>query len=89
MTTIAWLLMDDNEKDDAVALNGEGVGVNPRLIDNPLADNQEFGDIVGLWVMPARLLVDPDYERWYDLCSEFPIRTMDSDILFLPPVEEE
>lgn len=90
MSVQAWLLMTSEEKDDVIALNNPNSdhSVIPRIIDNPLANNLGEGILVGKYVAPARLLNDPDYSDFYELCSTFPIRTMDSDVLFIPYVED-
>ncbi len=89
MATFAWIIMTSAEKDMAETLNGGGVAVIPREIANPLADNLGEGDLLGKFVAPARLLNDPDYVRWVDTLGVLPIRIMDSEVLFLPEVEEE
>ena len=83
MITQAFLIFDDTQRQAAEALNDD-IKVLPRAIDNPLADQLGEGALVGKFVAPARLLNDPDYARWVDMCSTLPIRTFDSDTLFVP-----
>ena len=93
MTVQAWLIFTGAERAAAMALNDApgsgGVAVNPREIDNTMSNNLGEGVLVGKFVCPARLLNDPEYERWYTMCAAIPIRTMDSDVLFVPPPPEE
>ena len=85
MAVMAWILMTPAEKDDAVALDGNGIELGPREIENPLANNLGLGTLVGKWVSPARLLNDPDYQRWVPTLGLLPIHVLDSETLF-PPV---
>lgn len=88
MATQAWLIFTSQERTDAMLLNANSVGhINPRVIDNTMANNLGEGTLVGKYVCPARLLNDPDYTEFYEFCGELPIRTMDSDTLFLPDPE--
>jgi hypothetical protein len=87
MAVQAWLIFTEAERDDVILIDGGDAHVIPREIDNPLADNLGEGVLVGKFVAPARLLNDPDYEDFYAFCSVLPIRTMDSDVLFLPQEE--
>lgn len=93
MTVQAWLIFTPGERDAAIALNDApgsgGVAVIPRLIDNFMADQIGEGVLLGKLVAPARLLNDPEYTRWTEMCSVLPIRVMDSEVLFLPPPLEE
>lgn len=89
MTTQAFLLFTDS---DVAAVNevnalDTGVAVIPRQIDNPLANNLGEGVVVGVYsVAPARLLNDPEYTAYLEVCGSLPIRVWDSDVLFLPDV---
>jgi hypothetical protein len=90
MTTQAWIVMTVAQANAAVALNGGGIGVDPRTIDNPLAINilgipLNLSPLTGKKVVPARLLNDPDYARWVPTLGTYPIILMDSDVIFLPP----
>lgn len=91
MTVQAWLIFTPAQRDEVLALNDDpdAVGqVIPRVIDNPMADQQGYGEMVGDSVAPARLLNDPEYTVFYDLCSTLTIRTMDSEVLFLPIIDD-
>lgn len=90
MTTQAFLILTPTEKDAALALNPSAPGlarVAPQEIVNAMADNLGEGVLVGKFVLPARLLNDPAYEAWYDMCGELPVRVFDSEVLFAPPEE--
>lgn len=84
MTVQAWIVMTGAQKDAAVALNDEEIQVQPPEITNPLANNLGYGTLVGQFVVPARLLNDPDYSRWVPTLGTYPIHVMDSDTLFVP-----
>lgn len=84
MTTQAFILMTQAERDAATALDGGGIGLGARQITNPLANNLGYGTLVGMWVGPARLLNDPDYVRWVPTLGLLPIYVMDSETLFVP-----
>lgn len=81
----AWIIMDTDQKDAAKALNGGGIGLDPRLIDNPLANNLGHGTLVDMWVAPARLLNDPEHTRWVPTLGTYPIHVLDDETIFLPP----
>lgn len=87
MTVMAWIIMDQQQRDDATALNDEDAALGARQIDNSLANNLGQGTLLGKWVAPARLLNDPDYSRWVETLGTLPIAVMDSDTLFVPIVE--
>jgi len=84
MTVQAWIIMDQQQRDAATALDDGNAMLGARLIDNPLSNNLGQGTLVGKWVAPARLLNDPDYSRWVPTLGSFPIVVMDSETLFLP-----
>ena len=89
MATFAWIILSPAQALAAVALNDGDAALAPPVIDNPLANN--LGDpvvSVGVSLVPARLLNDPAYARWYSTLGSLPIRMLDSDILFLPPPED-
>jgi len=88
MTVQAWLVFTPSQKAAAFAKSETtNFKVIPRDIDNPLAGN--LGDpavVVGNAVAPASILNDAEYSPvWLDSLGNLPIRTLDSDILFLPP----
>lgn len=87
MTIQAWLIFTAAQDTAARALNNSSARVEPKLINNALADNLGEGVLVGKRVAPARLLNDPLYQPWYASCSTLPIRTLDSDTLFMPDPE--
>lgn len=88
MSVEACLLFDETQNKGVRALNPQDNGdayVIPRKIDNPMADQLGLGAISGdHYVAPARLLNDPDYTGFVEFCSQLPIYTWDSDVLFLP-----
>ncbi|WP_323012907.1 hypothetical protein [Devosia sp.] len=80
--------MTIEQKAAAILLDDEEVMLGPREIENPLANNLGLGVLVGMWVAPARLLNDPDYQRWVPTMGGLPIHVLDSETLF-PPVSTE
>ena len=85
--TQAWLIMTSAQNLDVLAINlttTHPSRIIPREINNPLANNLGEGTLLGKFVAPARLLNDPLSVDFYTLCGTMPIRTIDSDILFLP-----
>lgn len=84
MTVQAFILLDAAQKDAAITLNTEDVAVAPQPITNALANNLGFGTLVGLFVLPARLLNDAAYAAWVPSLGSLPIHVMDSDTLFVP-----
>ena len=88
MATFAWIMMTAAQATAAVALNYEDAAVDPREIDNPLANNLGDGTLVGKKVVPARLLNDPPYAPFWPTLGTYPIHVMDSDTLFLPIPED-
>lgn len=85
MPTFARIVMTPQQAADAVALNNEDAGVDPRVIDNPIANNLGYGTLLGQKVVPARLLNDPDYTPWWATLGSLPIHVLDDDTIFLPP----
>lgn len=84
MTVQAWIIMTTTQKNSATALDDQNAMLGARQIDNPLSNNLGQGTLVGKWVAPARLLNDPDYQRWVPTLGQLPIAVMDSETLFLP-----
>lgn len=94
MATQAFILVDATQKAAAEALNDNDVAVYGRLIDNPLANNLGLGTLQAdapdqRFVIPARVLNDPLYERWVATLGQLDIHVMDSDTLFVPLVDED
>lgn len=87
MTVQAWIIMTQEQRDDATALDDENAMLGARQVENPLANNLGQGTLVGKWVAPARLLNDPDFSRWVPTLGILPIAVMDSDTLFIPSIE--
>lgn len=86
MTTMAFIVLTPEQAEAAELLNGDGVALGARSINSPLADNLGLGSLIGMRVAAARLLNDPDYQRWVPALGTCPIHVMDSDTLFLPEV---
>jgi hypothetical protein len=89
MTVQAWLVFTPAQVADTLAANeATDFKVVPRVIDNTMAD--QMGDplvTVGNSVAPANVLNGPEYGPvWSESLGSLPIRTLDSDVLFLPPV---
>jgi len=90
MAIISYFILTEAEKDAAEALNAEapeGVRVECRMMDNPLGNNLGLGILVGKYILPARLLNDPDFSLWHDMFSQWPINMLDTEIVFLPAEE--
>ena len=85
MTVQAWIVMSTSQKNDAVALDDEDAALGPVEITNTLANNLGHGTLVGMWVAPARLLNDPEYQRWVPTLGQLPIHVLDSETIFPPP----
>lgn len=88
MPVLAMIRMTTAQKDSAMLLNDANQAINPRQIDNPLANALGEGVIVGEWLITARTLIDPEYTRWVPEVEGYPIRVYDTDTTFLPPPEE-
>ena len=93
MTVQALIVMTEEQKNAAVLLDdnfveGGGVRLGPRQISNPLANNLGYEVLVGQWIAPARLLNDPEYQRWVPTLGLLPIYVLDSETLFPPPQEQ-
>lgn len=84
MTVLALIVMDEAQKDAATLLDGGGIALGARQINNPLSNNLGHGILLDQWIAPARLLNDPDYVRWVLVLGTLPIFVMDSETLFLP-----
>lgn len=92
MTVQACMLLSPAMTASAIALNSAsaangGGQVNPRLIDNPLANNLGVGSVLGFGYFSAYLLNSPSYATFYDLLKNQPIYVFDSSVLFLPQPE--
>lgn len=83
---LAWIVMDEGQKNAAILLDDAEAALGPNLIDNPLANNLGQGTLVGKWVVAARILNDVLYARWVPTLGTYPIAVMDGDTLFIPPV---
>lgn len=84
MTVQAWIILDATQATDARGLNDSDHGVDPMEVANPLAANLGIPDLVGKFVLPARLLNDLGYVRWVPSLGGLPIHVLDSDTLFGP-----
>jgi len=85
MTVQAYILIPTlAQKNAVVALNDGNAALMPQLINNAMANNLGFGTIVGQWVVPARLLNDSDYSRWYEMLENNDIHIFDSEVIFAP-----
>lgn len=84
MTTMAFILMTSEQAAEAELLNGGGIELGAREINNPLSNNLGLGTLLGMRVSAARLLNDPEYQRWVPTLGTYPIHVIDSETLFLP-----
>lgn len=85
MTVQAFIVLTTEQKDAAEALNTDSARVQGQSIANTLANNLGYGTLVGLYVLPARILNDPSYVAWVPSLGGLPIHVMDSETLFPPP----
>lgn len=77
MAELDWIVMSADERARATVLNDDQAFLGARRI--------VLGDHAGQWVVPARMLTDPDYERWHaDLSCMSRLRA-NPDALFRPP----
>jgi len=88
MVTMAFIVMSQEQRDAGEALNGDGIALGARKIDNPPADALGLGTLVGKWVSPARLLEDQEYARWIPALAVCPVHVMDSAMLFEAGTDE-
>lgn len=84
MAVQALFLLTEAEKVAVEALNNQTYDVHARQIDNPLANNLGMGTLVGTWVLPARILNDSGYVRFWEVLGPLPIAVLDSETLFVP-----
>jgi hypothetical protein len=83
MTVQAYIIMTQEQRDAAEAMNGNGVGIGAQQIDNPAANNLGNDVMVGLWITPARLLANEMYQRWWATLGTLPIRVLDSEVCLI------
>ncbi|KAA0971070.1 hypothetical protein FPY71_11535 [Aureimonas fodinaquatilis] len=76
--------MTPDQRARATVLNDRNAMLGSRRIVN-----EKAGELVGKWVAPARLLEDPDYERWHERLSPLPRIVAEGDDLFEPPASEQ
>jgi hypothetical protein len=84
MTVQAYILMTQTQRDEATALDDNQANLGAREIDNPLANNLGIGQLVGKWIVSARVLNTPEYGHWVPLMSSWPIHVFDSVVMFSP-----
>lgn len=84
MAVMAIFVLTESQRAAVMALNTNTFKVDPRLIDNPLANNLGYGVLVGKYMLPARIINDPNMTQWYDMLGSLPIYTFDMDVLFVP-----
>lgn len=84
MSIQTFIILTAAQRDAAKTLNRADYAVEPVLIDNAAANALGLGTLVGLYVLPARLLTDPNYTVWASLLSGLPASVMDGASLFNP-----
>lgn len=84
MAIDTFIVLTAAQRDAATALNRPDYAVNPRVIDNTAANSLGFGTLVGLYVLPVAVLIDPNYSAWSALLGALPSHVMDSAALFIP-----
>lgn len=82
MTVQAFIVLSSTQAIASSALNNDDYAVAPQEVVNALANNLGFGALVGLFVLPARILNDPGYVAWVPSLGTLPIHVMDSETLF-------
>lgn len=90
MSVMTFIILNEQQKDEAEILNGVDAAVEGRLVDNPLAppELRTYDDGDPAWVITARVLNDPPYERWLGSLSPLPRQILDTDMIFVPPPPE-
>lgn len=90
MALQSWLIFTPAQSEQVLADSAStDFKIEPRVIDGQFVAN--LGEplfVVGKYVAPVEVLVGPEYgpvwaNSWV---GGLPLRTADSDILFLPPV---
>lgn len=90
MTVQSWLIFTPEEAAQVVTESqSTDYRIEPRIIDGQFVVN--LGEpllVVGKFVAAVEVLVGPEYDpvwapTWVGM---LPVRTADSDILFLPPI---
>lgn len=88
MTVFAFTVLTEAQRDAVVAVNGTpaafGVAINPRLIDNPMADELGFGVLTGSYICQAALRNDETYSAFHEALAAGTIRLLDTDTVIVP-----
>lgn len=84
MAVQAYVLLTADQLAAAVLLNDDNQAVAGRLITNTLANNLSYGTLVGLYTIPASVVANPDYERWFSTLGTYPIHVLDDATLYAP-----
>ena len=88
MTVFAFIVLTEAQKDAVLAVNGTpgafGVEINPRLIDNPMADELGYGTLTGAYICQAALRNEETYAPWHEPLAAGTIRLLDTDTVVLP-----
>lgn len=79
------VIVDETQRDAAIALNDELITVDPRLINNPYADNLGYGTLYGKYAFSRNVLISQEYSRWWEMLSGCLIIIADTDFLFSVP----
>lgn len=82
----ALIIMTEEENAAAALLNTSLARVEGRIVDNPLANNLGEGVLVGKYLAPARLLNDELFVGWVATLGLLPIRTFDTDTVYIPEI---
>lgn len=89
MTIQSWLIFTPAEAEQVVEESkATDFRIEPRVIDGQFVANlNEPLLVVGKFVAPIEVLVGPEYgpvwaSTWV---GQLPVRTADTDVLFLPP----
>ena len=93
MPVLAVYILDAGQRIAAEELNksdeakAKGVKVEPRLINNCLADTLGYGVLVGKYELPARILNDPLMQVWRPMLEILTPIIVDTETLFLSEPE--
>lgn len=80
MSEMEWIVMTPTQRAQATVLNDDTALLGSRRV--------LLGALVGKWVVPARLLSDPEYGRWHEMLSPLPRMVASAADLFPPPEPE-
>lgn len=78
-----FIVFTSAEIEAARELDDTDAWIGGRLVDGP-----DAGELTGRYVVNARVLADPTYERWHAMLAALPVQDLDTDVIFAPPPDE-